>query len=97
MVHLPGLRLLAGFCSLSAFVSSAFALPLTHVFSRFARRWQELEGRGRERYSTLDRLDAELGWYRGQYNALDALVKALRTPGRWLCTRQKPCGTSSQS
>jgi hypothetical protein len=46
-----------------------------------------LEGRGRERYSTLDRLDAELGWYRGQYNALDALVKALRTPGRWLVYR----------
>jgi chromosome segregation ATPase len=43
-----------------------------------------LEGRARERYSALDRLDAELSWYRGQYNALDALVEALRTPDRWL-------------
>jgi hypothetical protein len=40
-------------------------------------------GRARERYGTLDRLDAELRWYREQYNALDALVEALRTPGGW--------------
>jgi chromosome segregation ATPase len=40
-----------------------------------------LERRARERYDTLDHLDAELNWYRGQY---DALVEALRTPNRWL-------------
>jgi hypothetical protein len=43
-----------------------------------------LERRARERCDTLDHLDAELNWYRGQYNALDALVEALRTPDRWL-------------
>jgi hypothetical protein len=46
-----------------------------------------LERQARERYDTLDRLDAELNWYRGQYNALDALVEALRTPDRWLVYR----------
>jgi chromosome segregation ATPase len=46
-----------------------------------------LERRARERYDTLDRLDAELNWYQGQYNALDALVEALRTPDRWLVYR----------
>jgi hypothetical protein len=65
MAHIPGLLLLVGFCGLSAFVSSAFAPPLTPVFSRFARRWQELESRARERHIALDRLDAELSWYRG--------------------------------
>jgi hypothetical protein len=59
------------------FISSAFALPLTLVFPRLARRRQDLERRARERYDTLDRLDAELNWYRGQYNALDALAEAL--------------------
>jgi hypothetical protein len=43
-----------------------------------------LEGRAQERYVPLNRLDAELSWYRGQYNTLDALVEALRTPDRWL-------------
>jgi chromosome segregation ATPase len=69
------------------FISSAFALPLTLVFSRLARRRQDLECRARDRYDTLDRLGAELNWYRGQYNALDALVEALRTPDRWLVYR----------
>jgi hypothetical protein len=46
-----------------------------------------LERRARERYDTLDCLDAELNWYQGQYNALDALVEALRTPDRWLVYR----------
>jgi hypothetical protein len=59
-------------------------LPLTFVLSRFARRRQDLEGRARKRYGALDQLDAELRWYRGQYNTLDALVEALRTPDRWL-------------
>jgi hypothetical protein len=66
------------------FISSAFALPLTLVFSRVARRRQDLERWARERYATLDLLDAVLNWYREQYNALDALVEALRTPDRWL-------------
>jgi hypothetical protein len=43
--------------------------------------------RARERYDALDRLDADLQWYRGQYEALDALVEALRSPDRWLAYR----------
>jgi hypothetical protein len=48
-----------------------------------------LEGWARERYGALDRLDAELSWYWGQYNALDALVEALRSedPDRCLVYR----------
>jgi DNA repair exonuclease SbcCD ATPase subunit len=46
-----------------------------------------LERRAWERYDTLDRLDAELDWYRGPYNALDGLVEALRSPDRWLVYR----------
>jgi hypothetical protein len=46
-----------------------------------------LDGRAWERYGTLDRLDAELRWYWEQYNALDALVEALRTPDGWLAYR----------
>jgi chromosome segregation ATPase len=46
-----------------------------------------LERRAQERYNALDRLDAELSWYRGQYNALNALVEALRTPDGWLVYR----------
>jgi hypothetical protein len=46
-----------------------------------------LEGRARERYGTLDRLDAELRWYQEQYNTLDALVEALRTPDGWVVYR----------
>jgi hypothetical protein len=60
---------------------------LTPVFSHLARQWQDLERRARERYDTLDCLDAELNWYQGQYNALDALVEALRTPDQWLVYR----------
>jgi chromosome segregation ATPase len=56
-------------------------------FSCFVRRRQELEGRTQERYDALDQLDAELSWYQGQYNALDALVEALRTPNGWLVYR----------
>jgi hypothetical protein len=69
------------------FISLAFALPLTPVFSRLACRRQDLERRARERYDTLDHLDAELNWHWGQYNAHDALVEALRTPDRWLVYR----------
>jgi hypothetical protein len=46
-----------------------------------------LEGRARESYGTLDRLDAKLNWYREQYDALDALVEALRTADGWLVYR----------
>jgi chromosome segregation ATPase len=48
---------------------------------------QELERWARERYNTLDRLDADLHWCRRQYEALDALVEALRLPDRWLAYR----------
>jgi hypothetical protein len=33
---------------------------MTPVFSRLARQRQDLERRARERYDTLDRLDADL-------------------------------------
>jgi hypothetical protein len=49
--------------------------------------WQELERRAREQYVAFDRLDAEFRWYRGQYEALEALVEALRSPDRWLVYR----------
>jgi hypothetical protein len=49
--------------------------------------WQELERRARERYVALDRLDVDLHWYRGQYEALDALIEAMRSPDRWLAYR----------
>jgi hypothetical protein len=55
--------------------------------SRLACRWQELERRARERYDALNRLDADLHWYRGQYEALYALVAALRSPDWWLAYR----------
>jgi hypothetical protein len=71
------------------FVSSVYGPLLTLVFPRLIGRRQDLERRARERHGTLDRLDAELDWYRGQYNALDALVKALRSPDRWLIYRAK--------
>jgi hypothetical protein len=55
--------------------------------SRSACWWQELERRARERYVVLDRLDADFRWYQGQYEALDTLVEALRSPDRWLVYR----------
>jgi hypothetical protein len=70
-----------------SFVSFAFELLLTLVFPRLIGRRQDLERPAQERYDTLDRLDADLNWYRGQYDALDALVEALRTPDRWLVYR----------
>jgi hypothetical protein len=76
------------------FVSSAFELLLTLVFPRIIGRWKDLERRARERYDTLDCLDTELNWYRGQYNTLDALVEALRTPDRWLVYRAEALRTS---
>jgi hypothetical protein len=48
---------------------------------------QDLERRARERYDALDRLEPDLHWYRGQYEALDALVEALRSSDRWLAYR----------
>jgi hypothetical protein len=38
-------------------------------------------------YAVLDCLDADHRWYRGQYEALEALVEALRSPDRWLAYR----------
>jgi chromosome segregation ATPase len=43
-----------------------------------------LEGRAWEKYDHLDRLSSERNWYRDQYDALDALVEALRTDNGWL-------------
>jgi hypothetical protein len=43
-----------------------------------------LEDRARERYNRLDQLSSERNWYRDQYDALDALVEALRTDNGWL-------------
>jgi chromosome segregation ATPase len=80
-----------------SWISSSFAVPPPALFrvrafpdaraSRLARCWQELERRTRERYDALDRLNADLHWYRGQYEALDALVEALRSPDWWLAYR----------
>jgi hypothetical protein len=80
-----------------SWVSSSFAVPPPALFhirafldarsSRLARWRQELERRARERYNALDRLDADLHWYRGKYEALDALVEALRSPDWWLAYR----------
>jgi hypothetical protein len=36
------------------------------------------------RYEHLTWLSLELNWYRGQYDALSALVEALRTDNGWL-------------
>jgi hypothetical protein len=70
--------------SLALFRVRAFPDPFS---SRLACRRQDLEHWARERYDALDRLDADLNWYQGQYNALDALVEALRLPDRWLVYR----------
>jgi chromosome segregation ATPase len=43
-----------------------------------------LEGRAQEKYGRLNRLSSERNWYRDQYDALDALVEALRTDNEWL-------------
>jgi hypothetical protein len=74
------------FCSSFSRFLCIRALPDARS-SRLARRRQELERRARERYDTLDRLDADLHWYRGQHGALDTLVEALRSPDRWLAYR----------
>jgi hypothetical protein len=79
-----------------SWISSNLAVPPTAFFrvrafpdssSRLAHWRQDLERRARERYDALDHLDADLRWYRGQYDALDALVEALRSPNRWLAYR----------
>jgi hypothetical protein len=78
-------------------ISSNLAVPSPTPFrvrafpdffsSRLACWRPDLERRARERYDALDRLHADLHWYRGQYDALDALVEALRSPDRWLAYR----------
>jgi hypothetical protein len=75
---------LLDFWSLSPLVSPAFSLLLTQFLSCLVCWWQELECRAREKYSSLDRLNSERNLYRDQYDALDALVKALRTDNGWL-------------
>jgi chromosome segregation ATPase len=74
------------------FRSSFFCFFCVRVFpdarsSRLACLRQELERRARERYDALVRLITNLHWYRVQYEALDALVEALRSPDRWLAYR----------
>jgi hypothetical protein len=74
-----------------SWVSSSFAVPPPALFlvrafpdvrsSRLAHWWERW---ARERYDALDRLDADLHWYQGQYEALDTLVEALRSSDRWL-------------
>jgi hypothetical protein len=80
-----------------SWISSSLAVPPSALFcvrdfpdsfsSRLARWRQDLEHRARERYDALDLLDADLHWYRGQYDALVAPVEALRSPDRWLAYR----------
>jgi hypothetical protein len=74
-----------GFCGLSALVSSAFVLPLTHVFlSAGGRSWRVRPRRG----TTLS-----IGWTPSlagtgsSTTPFDALVEALRTPDGWLVYR----------
>jgi predicted nucleic acid-binding Zn-ribbon protein len=43
-----------------------------------------LEDRAREKYDRLDQLSSERNWYRDQYDALNAVVEALRTDNGWL-------------
>jgi hypothetical protein len=43
-----------------------------------------LRAGAQERYNRLDQLSSERNWYRDQYDALDALVEALRTDSGWL-------------
>jgi hypothetical protein len=50
---------------------------------------QELEGQARARYDHLAQLSSELDWYRGQYDALDTLVEALRTDNGWFEYRMR--------
>jgi chromosome segregation ATPase len=45
---------------------------------------QELQGRAHAKYDRLTQLSSELDWYRGQYEALNALMEALRTDNNWL-------------
>jgi hypothetical protein len=41
----------------------------------------------RERFVVLERLDVDFRWYRGQYEAIEALAEALRSPDQWLVYR----------
>jgi hypothetical protein len=65
-------------------------LFLTPVFSRLARRRQDLERRARERYDTLDRLmtsSTGTGGSTTPSTPSTLFVEALRTPDRWLVYR----------
>jgi uncharacterized protein (DUF3084 family) len=48
-----------------------------------------LRAGAQERYNRLDQLSSERNWYRDQYDALDALVEALRTDSGWLEYRRE--------
>jgi hypothetical protein len=48
---------------------------------------QELEHRPRDKYDTLDQMNAELRQLREQRDALDALTEALKTQDGWLSYR----------
>jgi hypothetical protein len=45
---------------------------------------QELQSWTRARYNRITQLSSKHNWYRGQHDALDALVEALRTDNGWL-------------
>jgi hypothetical protein len=86
VAHLPGQL------NSAEFHDSPPAFSFVRVFSDACTScsacWrQELERRARERYAVLDCLDTDSRWYRGQYEALEALVEALRSPDRWLAYR----------
>jgi hypothetical protein len=49
------------------------------------------------RFYVNNRLDADLQWYQGQYEALEALVEALRSPDRWLAYRAEALLDSPRS
>jgi hypothetical protein len=83
MVHLPGQLSFVEFRN--SFPCFFFACVFFDARpSCSACWWQELERRARERFVVLDRVDADFRWYRGQYEALEALAEALRSPDRWL-------------
>jgi hypothetical protein len=68
-----------------------FLVPLSRpcillILPSLASRSSSTEawGHARERYNRLDQLSSECDRYRDQYDALDALVEALRTDSGWL-------------
>jgi hypothetical protein len=63
------------------FAFGRFLIPLSSAFlTAVDRSWRAELGQ----YDRLAQLSTELNWYRGQYDALDALVEALRIDNGWL-------------